>query len=268
MNDLFLEDSYQFDTDVLESGNIFLTSVDRLQIQRMSSIISESVYLEGTIDSITEFFKSVIKKIKELADKIDEKIRDKMFEMKFQKTCTELKRAYLADKTAFEGKKVTVFDYVKYTKRAHDLIREYYKVFSELDKRDWKSEEELERYIDKMVKKMEIQDRDCYVEREIQLFIDSADAYMKTILNEKRRCKDEILKVIDNAQRIMDKKKKEAPKRPMTNEGQKKDFFLFRFVKRIVNIFSSLASKILRGFGDGAWKVVVVAAGLAVLTAV
>ena len=68
MNDLFLEDSYQFDTDVLESGNIFLTSVDRLQIQRMSSIISESVYLEGTIDSITEFFKSVIKKIKELAD--------------------------------------------------------------------------------------------------------------------------------------------------------------------------------------------------------
>lgn len=268
MNDLFLEDSYQFDTDVLESGNLFLTSVDRLQIQRMSSIISESVYLEGTVDSITEFFKSVIKKIKELADKIDEKIRDKMFEMKFQKTCTELKRAYLADKTAFEGKKVALFDYVKYSKRAHDLIREYYKVFSELDKRDWKSEEELERYIDKMVKKMEIQDRDCYVEREIQLFIDSADAYMKTILNEKRRCKDEILKVIDNAQRIMDKKKKEVPKRPMTNDGQKKDFFLFRFVKRVVNIFSSLASKILRGFGDGAWKVVVVAAGLAVLTAV
>ena len=64
----------------------------------MNHSITGSIYTESVLDSIGNFVKEVIKKIKELADKIEEKVRDKMLEVKFQQKCKELKRSYAADK--------------------------------------------------------------------------------------------------------------------------------------------------------------------------
>lgn len=268
MSDIFMVESCDFDIGILESSNTFSNQILSARIQLINQNISELVFTESTLSSISDFIQSVIRKIMELAKKIEDKVRDKMLEVKFQQKCKDLKRSYAADKTAYAGKKVQVFDYMKYSKKAHDLIREFYKVLSEIDKRDWKSEEEFQDYIDRLVDRMEIQDKDYYVEREIGLFIDSADQYLESIFRVKKRCSDEILKVLRDAQDKIDKRKRSLPRSNNKDKGEKKEFFVFRFIKKITSIFSSMASKILSGFGDGAWKVVAVAAGLAVLTAV
>ena len=269
MNDLFIMESCNYEIGILESSNDFSNRFYSSAIQLMNHSITGSIYTESVLDSIGDFIKEVIKKIKELADKIEEKVRDKMLEVKFQQKCKELKRRYAADKTAYAGKKVQVFDYVKYRKKAHELIREFYKVLSELDKRDWKSEDEFQNYLDRLVDKMEIQDKDYYLDREIGLFIDGVDQYLESIFSAKKQCRDEIIKVLNDAQAMLDKKRKLIPKPESSqNKPEKKEFFVIRFIKRVTSMFSSLASSILGGFGDGAWKVVTVAAGLAVLTAV
>lgn len=268
MNDLFVYESCCYEIGFLESSNEFMNRCYSSSIQLMNQEIDISVFTESTIESIENFIKTLIKKIKELADKIEEKVRDKMLEVKFQQKCKDLKRSYAADKTAYAGKKVQIFDYVKYRKKAHDLIHEFYKTLSELDKRDWNSEDEFQRYIDRLVEKMEIKDTDYYLEREIGLFINSADQYLESIFTAKKQCKDEIVKVLNDAQALLDKRMRLIPKAEKREKPEKKEFFLIRVIKKVTSMFSSLASSILGGFGDGAWKVVVVASGLAILTAV
>lgn len=82
----------QFELDMMESEFNCNNKMRILEIQLMESTITDEIYTEGVLETVTNFFDNLIEKIKEIFNEAKRKITEKMLEIKFQKICKDIKK--------------------------------------------------------------------------------------------------------------------------------------------------------------------------------
>lgn len=118
------------------------TRINAIKID--SGFIMEGKTIKNVGSSIKKFIDDMIKKLKEIIASIKKRIADKVLEMKFQKECNELKKIYAKSKANLTGKKITLFDYVRYKKRIGEYIKETIKMMDKATKLDPEKENIIE----------------------------------------------------------------------------------------------------------------------------
>lgn len=166
-NNIYMIESCEFDLFCIENDLKFNDRLNNLNIQLMESAISQEIYTEGVLENISDFFQKIIEKLKELLKNAKTAIKTKMIEIQFQKKAKEIKDAYASHKTNLSGKKIKVFDYIKYRKDASNMIKEIHKVLIDIDKKDFEDSHELVEYTEtnfrKIQAKYNLDDLDTYI---------------------------------------------------------------------------------------------------------
>ena len=177
-----------------------------LDLQLMESTITDEVYVEGVVETISNFFDDLIEKIKEMFDEAQRKIREKMLEAKFQKMCKEIKKLYAKDKSILAGKKIKFFDYNKYYKEATKHIHDMHTLIMELRKKDFKSFDDLSKWEHDMYKS---HNWDITSDIEKYYFdvlasdvIGQIDGYADSIIETSNKIKNEMINAEEEAKRL------------------------------------------------------------------
>ena len=174
MENFLMIESCKFEIDMMENDFNFETKMKMLDIQLMESAISEELYTEGVVENIKDFCNHVIEKIKEMFMKMKEAVHNKMLEIKFQNMTKNIKIAYAKNKSKLSGKKIKVFDYIKYRKDATNYIKLNHQMYMELSKKKFKSYEEALTFLDNYDKRVKIVDAADY-----WLMVDTGSALNK-----------------------------------------------------------------------------------------
>lgn len=199
MNEFMAIENCQFELDMMTSEFNYNNKMRMLDLQLMESTITDDVYVEGVVETISKFFDDLIEKIKEMFAEAKKKIREKMLEAKFQKMCKDLKKAYAKDKSAFSGKKIKFFDYKKYYKEATKHIHDMHTVIMEMKKKDFKSVDELSRWENSIYKShnwdITTDIEKYYFDVLISEVINQVDGYAESVLETAAKIENEMIKV-------------------------------------------------------------------------
>ena len=111
-----------------DSFNIAVMELTMLKNQGFVEESESMVYAEAVgkyTEAIKKFFQNLIESIKKLVKEVQEKVRLEMTKRDVNKKLKELKKAMAADKTAYSGKMVKIFDMKKYMKEYTKYINFY-----------------------------------------------------------------------------------------------------------------------------------------------
>ena len=206
MENFLAIENCKFEIDMMESDLKFTNKLKMLEIQLMESTITDEVYTEGVVETITNFFEDLIEKIKKMFTEARIKIKEKMLEAKLQKMCKEIKQAYAKNKSAASGKKIKYFDYKKYYKDASKHISDVHNLIMKINTKKFKSMEELREfeysYTKNSVWNNEIDIDQYYFDVAVINIIGSIDTYAKNVLETMIKLENEILKAEEEAEKI------------------------------------------------------------------